>query len=74
MLVEVQELASLVAARCVDQLEHEWPMCHDALPTRENVVPDNAVNKVSESADNAHRSLCVAQVRSIDANRIGPRW
>ena len=44
-LVEVQELAPLVAARCVDQLEHEWPTRHDALPARKKVAPDNAVNR-----------------------------
>jgi len=41
-LVEVQELAPLVAAGCVDQLEYERPTRHDTLPAREKVAPDNA--------------------------------
>lgn len=41
-LVDVQELAPLVAARCVDQLEHQRPTRHDALSAREKVSPDNA--------------------------------
>ena len=40
-LVEVQELAPLVATGCVDQLEHERPTRHDTLPARKKVAPDD---------------------------------
>jgi hypothetical protein len=43
--VEVQELAPLVAARCVNQLEHQRPTRHDALSAREKVAPDDAGEK-----------------------------
>jgi hypothetical protein len=44
-LVEVEELTpfSAVAGRHVDQLENERSARHDALATREEIAPDNAV-------------------------------
>ena len=41
-LVEVQELAPLVTAWCVDQLEHQWPTRHDALSAWEKVAANDA--------------------------------
>jgi len=41
-LVEVEELAPLVAAGRVDQLEDERSARHDALTARQEITPDDA--------------------------------
>ena len=45
-LVEVQELAPLVAAWCVDKLEYQRPARHNALSAWKEVAPDDADENV----------------------------